>query len=146
MVGVLVWFVIFIGLIVLEILTADVLTVWFMPGALICVILASLDIGVPIQIAVFFLLSGIMLVLSKTVFKKYLVKGKKEKTNIDLIIGEIGIVTEDIDNVEAKGAVKVHFQLWTARSADSAVLIKAGERVKIKAVEGVKLICEKIDN
>ena len=141
---VLVWFAIFIGLIVIEALTADLLTVWFMPGAFISIILAAFEVSVPIQVVVFFAVSIIMFVLSKTVLKKYFVSKKSEKTNIDLIIGETGIVTEDIDNVAAKGAVKVSFQIWTARSVNDADTIKTGDQVRIVAVEGVKLICEKI--
>ena len=142
---VLVWFAIFIGLLVIEALTADVLTIWFMPGALICIILSAFSVSVPIQIAVFFIASLVMFILSKTLLKKFFVMKKREKTNLDLIIGQIGIVTEDIDNVAARGIVKVNFQLWTARSVDSNAVINAGDRVKIIAVEGVKLICEKIN-
>ena len=141
---VLVWFCIFIGLIVIEALTADLFTVWFMPGALIAIILAAFKVAVPIQIAVFFGVSIIMFVLSKTVFKKYLKSRKKEKTNLDLIIGQTGIVTEDIDNIAAKGSVKVNFQIWTARAVNDEDSIKEGDLVKIVAVSGVKLICEKI--
>ena len=86
----------------------------------------------------------LLLVLSKTVFKKYLVKKPKEKTNIDLIIGETGIVIDDIDNVAAQGSVKVNFQIWTARAENDGDVIKAGDKVKVVALNGVKLICKKI--
>jgi membrane protein implicated in regulation of membrane protease activity len=144
-VQVIIWFAIFIGLLVVEALTADVLMIWFMPGALICIILAAFSVPLPVQIAVFFVVSIAMFILSKTALKKFFATKKKEKTNLDLIIGETGIVMEDIDNVAAKGSVKVNFQLWTARSKGDADGIKAGDKVKIIAVEGVKLICEKID-
>lgn len=143
-IAVIVWFAIFLVLIAIEALTADLLTIWFMPGAAICVILAAFEVSVPIQIAVFFAVSIVMLILSKTLLKKYFIQKKSGKTNLDLIIGEVGIVIEDIDNVAAKGCVKVKFQLWTARAADSEAIIKAGDKVKIIAIEGVKLICEKI--
>lgn len=141
---VIIWFAIFIALIVIEALTADLLTVWFMPAAVICIILAAFNVPITVQVSVFFGLSIIMFILSKTVFKNHFKTKKSEKTNLDLIIGETGIVTEDIDNVAAKGTVKVNFQLWTARAKDGVTDIKAGDRVKIVAVEGVKLICEKI--
>ncbi len=143
-IAVIVWFAIFLALITVEALTADLLTIWFMPGAAVCVILAALEVPVPIQVAVFFAVSIVMLILSKTVLKKYFIQKKNGKTNLDLIIGEVGIVVEDIDNIAAKGCVKVKFQLWTARAADSEAIIKAGDKVKIIAIEGVKLICEKI--
>ena len=144
-VEVLVWFAIFIGLLVIEALTADVLMVWFMPGALICIILAAFSVPLSVQVVVFFIASLVTFILSKTALKKFFAMKKKEKTNLDLIIGQIGIVTEDIDNVAARGSVKVNFQLWTARSVSADTVIKAGDKVKIIAVEGVKLICEKID-
>ena len=138
------WFAIFIALIVIEALTADLLTVWFMPGAFISIILAAFEAPVAVQVSVFFGISAVMFVLSKTVLKKYIKFKRNGKTNLDLIIGEIGIVTEDIDNVAAKGTVKLKFQLWTARSLNDTDVIKAGDKVKIVALEGVKLICEKI--
>lgn len=141
---VIIWFAIFIALIVIEAITADLLTVWFMPAALISIILAAFEVSVPIQVSVFFGISIIMFILSKTVFKKYIKARRNEKTNLDLIIGEIGIVTEDIDNIAAKGSVKLKFQIWTARSVNDTDCIKVGDKVKIIAVEGVKLICEKI--
>jgi membrane protein implicated in regulation of membrane protease activity len=144
-VQVIIWFAIFIGLLVIEALTADVLMIWFMPGALICIILAAFAVPLPVQIVVFFVVSLAMFILSKTLLKKFFVTKKREKTNLELIIGETGIVMEDIDNVTAKGSVKVNFQLWTARSKRDDDVIEAGDKVKIIAVEGVKLICEKID-
>lgn len=141
---IIIWFAIFIGLIVLEAVTAELATIWFIPGAGICIILAAFNVYLPIQVAVFVVVSAVMFALSKTVFKKYLSVKGNGKTNLDLIIGETGIVIEDIDNVAAKGTVKVNFQIWTARTAFDGETVKAGDKVKIIAVEGVKLICEKI--
>lgn len=140
-----VWFVIFIGLIVIEALTADLLTVWFIPGALVSIILASFEVPVPVQILAFFGVSAVMFVLFKTVLKDRFVSKKKEKTNIDMIIGQTGVVLEDIDNLSARGSVKVNFNIWTARSCNDDDIIRAGDKVEITAVEGVKLICRKID-
>ncbi len=144
LIEVIIWFAVLIGLITIEAITADLVTVWFMPGAVICILLAALGVYVPIQVTVFLVLSAVLLVLSKTTFKKYLVKKTKEKTNLDLIINETGIVMEDISNIEAKGSVKVNFQIWTARAESDTDVIKAGDKVKIVALEGVKLICRKI--
>ncbi len=144
LIQIIIWFAILIGLIVLEVLTADILTVWFMPGAVVAIFLAAFKVYVPIQIAAFFVISIVLLILSRTAFKKYLGKKTDEKTNLDLIIGQTGIVTEDIDNIAAKGCVKVNFQLWTARTVNDGDTVVAGDKVKVVALEGVKLICEKI--
>ena len=53
------------------------------------------------------------------------------------------VVLESINNLEAKGQVKVRGQVWSARSADESVTYAAGEVVRVLSIEGVKLICEK---
>lgn len=142
---VLLWFLVLAALIWIEAITADLVTVWFMPAAVVCIVLAALKIDYVIQIIVFFAVSAVLVVLYKTVLKKFIVGKKKEKTNVDLFVGEIGVVQEDVDNLSATGLVKVKSQIWTARSFDDAISFKAGERVTIVGVEGVKLICKKAD-
>ena len=61
--------------------------------------------------------------------------------NSDAKIGKIGIVTEDIDNIKAIGAVKLDGLEWSAKSADDGVISK-DQQVKVVAIEGVKLIVE----
>ena len=139
------WFLILAALVFIEAITADLLTIWFMPAAVICIILAALKVPFYVQIIVFLALSAVFVVLYQTVLKKFIVEKKKPKTNIDLVIGEIGVVQEDINNLAATGLVKVKFQMWTARSDDDSVEFKVGDHVKIVGVEGVKLICQKSD-
>lgn len=55
------------------------------------------------------------------------------------LIGKIGVVTKTI-SPENPGQVKVEGELWRAISEET---IKAGEKVKIVAIEGVSLICQK---
>ena len=143
---VLFWFFILAALIFIEAISSDLLTIWFMPATVICLVLAALKVEVFAQFIVFFILSAILVVLYKTVLKKFMVgKKKKEKTNIDLIVGEVGVVQEDIDNLAATGLVKVKAQIWTARSSDDAIGFRVGERIMVVGVEGVKLICKKAD-
>ena len=52
-------------------------------------------------------------------------------------------MTERIDNLAAAGAVQLGGVVWTARSTDDAVTIESGERVTVRAIEGVKLIVER---
>ena len=129
----------------IEATTADLLTIWFMPAAVVCIILAALKVPLSIQIIVFFVLSAVFVVLYKKVLKKYIVNKKKQKTNVDLVVEETGVVQEEINNLAATGLVKVKAQMWTARSSDDSVVLSVGEHVRIVSVEGVKLICEKTD-
>ena len=45
-----------------------------------------------------------------------------------------------IDNLKAEGQVKVKGQIWTARSEQDEVFFADGDKVEVKAIEGVKLI------
>ena len=138
------WFLVLAALAAIEAVTADLLTIWFMPAVVVCIVLAALKVPFPIQLIVCFVISAIFVVLYKTVLKKHIVNKKKQKTNVDLVIEETGVVQEEIDNLSATGLVKVKAQMWTARSSDDSVVFRVGEHVRIVGVEGVKLICEKV--
>ena len=57
--------------------------------------------------------------------------------------GMIGVVVEEIDNDRAQGRVYVNGLDWSARSEEGEILEK-GEKVLIKAIEGVKVLVERI--
>ena len=59
-----------------------------------------------------------------------------------MLLGKEAVVTEDINNTHATGAVKIKGTVWTARSSDDSE-IPEGEIVIVKAIEGVKLIVER---
>jgi len=63
----------------------------------------------------------------------------KSKTNIDAIIGRIGVVVKDITKVN-DGLVKVGNEQWRARAEDE---IKEGDEIVVISVSGVTLIVEK---
>jgi membrane protein implicated in regulation of membrane protease activity len=82
------------------------------------------------------------LVITRPLVKKY-IHPHKEHTNADKVLDQIGVVTQDIDNINAKGQVKVDGKTWTARAIDNS-LIPSGSEVKIEKIEGVKLIVKNI--
>lgn len=138
-----VWLGVLIFSVILEALTLALVSVWFVPGALISMILAFIP-GVPlwVQIVVFLLTSLALMIFLRPITDKLLI-GKKVATNADAVIGEMAVVTEPINNLEAKGQVKVRGQIWTARAADKNATYEIGEIVNVVAIEGVKLICKK---
>ena len=116
-----------------------------MPGALAALILSALNLPIWLQAIAFLFLSVLMLALSKTIFKKYIRKKPIIKTNSDALIGETAVVIEEINNIEGRGQVKINAQIWSARSTNAADIIAKGCLIKIISIEGVKLICEKIN-
>lgn len=136
-----VWLSVTIISLIVEALTAGLVSIWFVPSALVSMVLAFFGIPTYLQTVVFFGLSIILLVFSRTIWKKYTSFKPVESTNADALIGKIGIVTEAIDNINAKGSVKINGQYWSARSFDGSE-IPADSKVEILSIEGVKLICK----
>ena len=113
------------------------ISVWFVAGALAAMVAAWLHWALWIQIALFLLVSGVLLALLWPAVRKYL-NPKLEKTNVDAVIGTKCIVTAAIDNLAAAGQVKLNGMEWSARSTSDAP-IPVGTLVKVERIEGVKV-------
>ena len=135
-----IWLFVIVAAIVLEASTVSLVSIWFIPSACVSMILALCNVKVWIQLIVFFALFFLLMLILKPVFKKNM-GIKIVPTNADTLIGMQAVVTEQIDNLNSKGQVKVRGQVWTARSADENIIYDAGEVVTVLAIEGVKLIC-----
>jgi len=118
--------------------TMGLTSIWFCFGSLAAMILSLLHFSIPVQIGGFLAAAGALLVMIRPLTRKYFRIGK-EKTNADRIIGMKAVVLETIDNRAAAGQIRVAGQVWTARSADNAV-IPAGCEVQVEAISGVKAI------
>ena len=129
-----VWFIVFIGLVVIELATVNLVTIWFAVGALASFILSFWVLEWFYQILLFIVVSSISLLLTRKFVEK--VKGTDIiPTNLDRVIGKIGIVTSDITKLEP-GEVKVDGKKWSATSTKK---INVGSKVEILSIDGVKL-------
>ncbi len=137
-----IWIAVIATAIVIETLTDQLVSIWFVPAAAVCIVLDFLSLDVVWQVLIFLLISAVGIILSKTVFAKYLAKGNA-KTNIEAIVGEKCIVTERIDNFAGCGLAKVRGQIWSARSVSDDDIYEIGDVLNVVAIEGVKLICKK---
>ena len=136
------WVVALVVFLIVEAVTAGLVSIWFVFGSLVALICAALGAAVWLQIFWFVIVSVATLVLTRPLVKRY-VDSRSVATTADRSIGRTAVVTERIDNLAAAGAVKLDGVVWTARSTDDAVAIEAGERVTVRAIEGVKLIVER---
>lgn len=121
-----------------EAATAQLVSIWFVIGAVAGLISAFCGANLYVQFIVFIAVSVLALVITRPLVKKY-IKPKKEHTNADRVLTQEGIVVEEINNTLGKGQVKVDGKLWTARSANGDV-IPEGSIVKTEKISGVKLI------
>ena len=132
------WLAAAIFFLVVEAATPALVSIWFALGAFVALLTAFFGAQLWIQILVFLVVSAIALVATRPLAKKYLDK-KHIPTNADMVIGKEGVVTEEIDNLNAHGAVSCQGKVWTARSAGGES-IPAKTKVTVDAIEGVKLI------
>ena len=131
------WLAVAVIAIIVEVIVPSLVSIWFVPSALIAMILEALSVPVIVQVVAFLILSIISIFLSK----KFIGTSKKEtRTNIDSVVGERCIVTEKIDNIHGTGKVRLNGMDWSARSADSDTLYEVDDIVYVDRVEGVKLI------
>ena len=129
------WSVLAVGFLVLEGCTVAMVSLWFAIGAAAALVLSLLGAALWLQLLAFLAVSGVLLALLRPMMRKYV---KSTKTNVDSVPGTEGLVTEDIDNVAYQGQVKLGAMTWTARSPSGAS-IRAGTRVRVDRVEGVKV-------
>ena len=135
---VLFWVVMLVVLIVVEAVTAQMVTIWFAAGAAAAIAAEILGAQVWLQWIVFVAVSAVALVATRPLVRK-LTKTKIQPTNADRCIGQTAVVVEEINNLEGKGQVHVNGIVWSARSSDGSVF-KKDERVTVEKIDGVKLI------
>ena len=140
------WVYIWLGVvalsIIIEFVTADLVSVWFIFGGLVAMILALFDVQLIWQLVAFIVLSVLLLATCRRPFVK-LIGREKQSTNADALIGREFVLLSPI-SFETAGSVKVNDVVWTA-SSENGVEIKAGEVVRVVAISGNRLIVEKTD-
>lgn len=138
--AVLVWLAIAVVLGILEAATVTLVSIWFAVGAVAAMIPAYFGAPIWAQILAFLLVSALCFAYTRPFFKK-VVKVKKQPTNVDGIIGQEGIVTEEIENLKCCGKVFISGLTWSARSEGNHT-IPQGAVVIARKIEGATLIVE----
>ena len=136
-----IWLGLLVVLITIEAATMQLTTCWFAFGSLVALILSCIPgIDTTLQLVAFVVVSALTLLLLRPIARRRL-SVKKEPTNADRVISQIGVVIEDIDNLRNLGAVKVGGKVWTARSYTGEP-IACDINVRVLFIEGVKVIVE----
>ena len=134
------WLALFVVALIIEVITADMISIWFALASIPSFIIALLEGHIVWQIVSFIFFTAVLLLLTRPVVKKYL-KTNEIKTNVDAMIGMTVTVIKDIKPNEV-GRVVVRSIDWAAMSKD---LILVGEQARVLDIDGNKLIVEKIE-
>ena len=139
-----VWLAVMTVLIIIEIITVGLTTIWFAGGALVAMLIATLGGGTILQVVVFLVVSLVLLIFTRPFALKY-INSTRIKTNYEGIIGKVVRITEDVDNMNGTGCATVNGQEWTVRSVNDNNKIEAGKLAKVVNIKGVKLIVDKYE-
>lgn len=127
---------------VIEVLTSQIVTIWFAIGSIGALFANVLKLETIWQIVVFAALSFITLLIARPYMKKF-TRTRVQPTNADMCIGSKAVVTEDIDNTTGTGQVKVKGSVWSAKSSNDEIIPK-DTVVIVESISGVKLTVKKL--
>ena len=137
-----IWLVIAIIMIIIEVVTTGLATLWFAVGAIVAMIMDLCGASPALQIIVMSVVSIVCFALCMIWVRPKLESLRKkniQRTNADRLIGREGIVIVPLNRTEGKGQVKVDGQIWSAKADED---IAEGIKVVVKSIEGVKLVVE----
>lgn len=127
---------------ILETFTAGFLIFWLGIAALLSMLTSFITPDIAIQSIVFVVSSAILIPLTKPLVNKY-INSKTVKTNAFSIIEKKGIVTAEINPMEATGQIKVNGEIWSAKTENEKI-VPVGTEVKVLKIEGVKAIVQEL--
>ena len=138
-----VWLAVTACALIIEFVSADMVTIWFAGGGLVAMILAACGLEWYVHVPVFIVVSfAAMLVFRKMVIEKL---GKGEvKTNAETAVGKDFTLLSPITFGQA-GSIKINGVVWNAVGENEDEVIDAGSVVTIKAIKGNKYIVKKKD-
>ena len=138
------WLALLIVLLVIEIITVGLTSIWAAGGALVALLLNIAGVSLLWQVIAFFVVTFVLLVFTRP-FAVRFINSRREKTNYEGIIGKNIRIVERVDNLSQTGMAVVNGQEWTVRSEDDAVILEPGTIAKVTGISGVKLIVKKYE-
>lgn len=135
------WLAVLVILVVIELFTMGLTTIWFAGGALVAALISIPGLPVSLQIFAFLAVSAVLLYFTRPVAVKYFNRDRV-RTNIESMVGRQAIVISEINNIEGVGQVNTGGMEWSARSSYNNIVLPVGAVVTILGVDGVKLIVE----
>lgn len=134
------WVAVGVVALIIELSTAALVSIWFVPAALLTCLVSLVVDSFLVQALVFLILSIIAMFISRKVYKKYIKKDKDEVSADSKLIGKYGKTIEDTDGLNGK--VLVGDVYWKAKTQNGEKIEK-NQSVKIVSVEGTTLVITK---
>jgi membrane protein implicated in regulation of membrane protease activity len=138
------WLALLVILLIIEIITVGLTSIWAAGGALAALLLNILGVPLAGQIIVFFVVTFVLLYFTRPFAVKY-INTQRVKTNYEGIIGKTIRITETVDNISQTGTAVVNGQEWTVRAEKDGDILEPDTLAKVVNIAGVKLIVRKYE-
>ncbi|MEG9430011.1 MAG: NfeD family protein [Christensenellaceae bacterium] len=133
-----IWLAVTAAALIVEFMTAELVSVWFVGGGLVAMLLAGLGLDWYIHVPAFIVVSFLLMLCFRRLVMKKLNKDEV-KTNAETVIGKEYELLTAIGFNQA-GSIKINGVVWTAVAEDDNAEIPAGTKVIIEKIEGNKYI------
>ena len=133
-----IWLAVTAAALIIEFITSEMVSVWFVGGGLVAMLLAGIGLGWYFHVPAFIVVSfALMLCFRRLVMQK--LNKTTERTNAETVIGKEFELLTGIKFNEA-GSIKINGVVWTAIAEDEHTEIPAGTTVTVEKIEGNKYI------
>ena len=120
------WIAVGIVFLLIEMLTTALVSIWFVPAAIITCILSLFIESLPLQVAIFVVLSAIFMVICRKLYNKHFKKKVDDVDQNENLIGKNVKVTEDTNGIS--GRILSGDIYWKAISENGETIAK-GEKL-----------------
>jgi len=140
---IIVWAAVVAVSILVEYFTCQIVSIAFVPAAVIALVMAAFDVHWGFQILAFFGGGVIFVFACRPLFKKYLQKAGTESFTVrnKNIGGKFRLIEEVVDG---KSSIVISDVTWTAKILPESVLPAKGDMVEIIDFEGNKAIVKTV--
>ncbi|UCG62463.1 MAG: NfeD family protein [Candidatus Zixiibacteriota bacterium] len=134
-----IWLAAVVIFLILELATPTLIFACFVAGSLVSGVISFIyPENYYLQIGIFVGVSVILLPLTRSLAKK-ITKESPQKSNVDALIGKVGLVTKSIDP-DVGGQIRIEGEVWMATANEK---IDEGDKVTITSVSGAKVHVER---
>ena len=134
------WALAVVAFVIAEVLTIQLVSIWFAAGALVTLFMTYFfELSWIEQLGVFIAASTVFLIMSLPLIKKRK-KSRAVATNADLDVGRHATVIEEINCDKGTGRVTLSGVNWSAVPENENEVISEGTVVIVKKVMGAKLL------
>ncbi|HVN13387.1 MAG TPA: NfeD family protein [Kineosporiaceae bacterium] len=122
-----------------EVLSLNLVFLMVAGGGLAAAVVAAFGLGVPVQVIVFAIVTGLLLVAARPPLVAYVRRsGPPTTTNTAALVGRDAEVMVEV--TPTSGRVKLAGEVWSARAVATAYPLEVGSTVQVVRIDGATAV------